>query len=648
MSPRIALLTAALVVWSVLISAPRAAQAPADPAAEPAAPLPPALATLRRERPRLHVRAADLEAIRARLVADQRVRAWRNRLREVADRMLEEPPAERVLVGPRLLAQSRAVLRRVTTLAGLYLLDGNPRYLDRARVEMLAAARFEDWNPSHFLDVAEMTNALGIGYDWLYPYLSPEDRATIRDAIVRKGLEPGLDAIARGAWWATEGRNNWTQVCFGGLATGALAVADEAPEVAARVIEAVRGEGLARRMRLYAPDGGDEEGPAYWRYATSYTVFLLSALETALGDDFGIADAEGFDRTGEFRLHVIGPSGRVFNYGDGTERPGAAPQMFWLAGRFNRPDYAAHERERLIRGLDTPGIFHLLWTARLPDGDATVPSRARLFDGVDVAFLRGDWRDPGASWVGFKGGRNAASHAHLDFGTFVFDARGERWAIDLGSDDYDLPGYFGPRRWTYYRLRTESHNTLLVNGTNQATDASAPIVAFSDDSYRAFAVADLTEAYAPALSSARRGVMLVDGRDLLVQDEVESPDGADVIWQMLTRARVTAQGRQALLEQGGQQLSFQVLEPEGAVLHVGPASAPEPQAQQPEVSVLRVFLPQRTKKTRFVIWMSPGNRPAPEVVPLGEWRSDQASGSRPWAPGIRSQAARQGSHRTDQ
>ncbi|HEX7086731.1 MAG TPA: heparinase II/III family protein [Vicinamibacterales bacterium] len=621
MSSRTSVLIAALALCPLLASGPRAAQSPVDAPAQ-AAPLPPILKSLRLERPRLHVREAELEAIRARLVADLRVRAWRDRLRADADRMLGEPPAERVLVGPRLLAQSRAVLRRVTTLAGLYLLDGNPRYLARARDEMLAAARFEDWNPSHFLDVAEMTNALGIGYDWLHPYLSADERQVIRDAIIRKGLEPGLEAIAAGAWWATQGRNNWTQVCIGGLVTGALAVADEAPDVAARVIEAARGEGLARRMRLYAPDGGDEEGPAYWSYATSYTVFLLSALETALGDDFGIAGAEGFDRTGDFRLHVIGPSGRVFNYGDGTEATRPAPQMFWLAGRFDRPDYAAHERERLIRGLDTPRIFHLLWIARLPDGDASVPPRARLFDGVDVAFLRGDWRDPNASWVGFKGGRNGASHAHLDLGTFVFDARGERWAIDLGSDDYDLPGYFGRQRWTYYRLRTESHNTLLVNGTNQATDASAPIVAFSDDFWRAFAVADLTAAYAPALSSARRGVMLIDGRDLLVQDEVESADGADVIWQMLTRARVTQQGLHALLEQGGQQLSFRVLEPQGAVLHVGPASAPPPQTQQPEVSVLRVFLPQRTESARFVIWMSPGDRPAPEIVPLSEWKSD--------------------------
>jgi hypothetical protein len=37
---------------------------------------------------------------------------------------------------------------------------------------MLAAAAFSDWNPSHFLDVAEMTAALAIGYDWLYEEVS--------------------------------------------------------------------------------------------------------------------------------------------------------------------------------------------------------------------------------------------------------------------------------------------------------------------------------------------------------------------------------------------------------------------------------------------------------------------------------------------
>jgi len=560
----------------------------------------------------------DLARVRALVAADARVRGWRDRLQQQAARMIDEPVAERVLVGPRLLAQSRAALRRITTLAGLYRLDGDSRKLARARAEMLAAAAMADWNPSHFLDVAEMTAALAIGYDWLYSDLTPAERTVIRRAILTKGLEPGLQAIDAKAWWAVEGRNNWTQVCLGGLALGALAIAEDAPLPASRVLAAVQGEGLARRLRLYAPDGGDEEGPGYWNYATTYTVLLLSALETSLGADFGLGDAEGLAATGTFRMHAIGPSGAQFNYADAHERPGDAPQMFWFAGRFDRPEYAAHERGWLQRSGEAPSIFHLLWAPRIPAREASAPPPSARFAGVDVAFLRGDWRDPQATWVGLKGGRNTASHGHLDLGSFVVDALGERWAVDLGPDDYNLPEYFGRLRWSYVRLRTEAHNTLLVNGGNQDPSAAASLIAFSDDSYRSYAVVDLTAAY-PGLSRVQRGIALVDGRDVLIQDEIDGADAADVVWQMLTRAQVAPNYGRTVLSQNGRSLVLRVVEPVDAMVRTGRALAPTPQGQQPDVTVIRAMLPRRTASTRIVIWLSTGDRPAPTVIPLAEW-----------------------------
>ncbi len=85
-----------------------------------------------------------------------------------ADALLDVEPITRTLQGRRLLGQSRSCVKRVLTLAMAYHLTGDQKYAARGEKEMLAVAAFTDWNPSHFLDVAEMTFALAIGYDWLF------------------------------------------------------------------------------------------------------------------------------------------------------------------------------------------------------------------------------------------------------------------------------------------------------------------------------------------------------------------------------------------------------------------------------------------------------------------------------------------------
>ena len=102
--------------------------------------------------------------------------------------------------------------------------------------------------------------------------------------------KPPIALFAK-AWW-TQSEYNWNQVCNGGLAIGALAIADEAPQIASEVVaQAVASTPIA--LASYAPDGGWAEGPGYWIYATRYTVALLAALESALGTDFGLSDSPG-------------------------------------------------------------------------------------------------------------------------------------------------------------------------------------------------------------------------------------------------------------------------------------------------------------------------------------------------------------------
>ncbi len=125
------------------------------------------------------------------------------------DNLLEKPPIERIQIGRRLLDKSREALRRIFQLSYAWRRTGEERYFIRCEQEMLAISKFSDWNPSHFLDVAEMTMVMAIGYDWLYPKISDESKKTIGEAIVSKGLYPSLDPKYN-SWLGSA--NNWNQV----------------------------------------------------------------------------------------------------------------------------------------------------------------------------------------------------------------------------------------------------------------------------------------------------------------------------------------------------------------------------------------------------------------------------------------------------
>ncbi|MFO8013018.1 MAG: heparinase II/III family protein [Phycisphaerae bacterium] len=542
-------------------------------------------------------------------------------VKEEADRLLKRRgTVEYKIVGPRLLSQSRRCLSRVQTLGLTYLLTGEAKYAERAWRELEAASAFPDWNPSHFLDTAEMSCAFGIGYDWLYHWMDEAKRRTVREALLEKGLARGLDAYrgkARWGWW-TRSTHNWSQVCNGGLAVGALAVADEAPDVAAEILtsglKAVDGA-----MKNFGPDGSWNEGPGYWGYTLRYTSNYMAALQSALGTMHGLQETDGLDEAGTFRVYFVGPTNRVFNFADAHDGAGRRPSMFWLARVYDEPVYAWHHRQRMDG--EAKDVLWYVGEGRSPK-DAGWPLH-KHFRRDHVVFFRSAWQAPHALWVGFKGGDNRANHSHLDLGSFVLDALGVRWAVDLGSDNYNLPGYFGGKRWTYYRLRTESHNTLLIDGKNQPPKAKAPVTHFRAGADDACAVVELSAAY-PMCKRVRRGMAMLGRRAVLVQDEVEAEKPVEVLWGMVTRAEPKIENGRVVLERDGKRLYGRVLAPEGARFDTVSANPPKPQRQQPDAVKLVVRLPEKVTEVRLAVTFSPDAKALGrvEVRPLEGWAAE--------------------------
>ena len=500
--------------------------------------------------PRLLANADELAKLRRSLSDDPLRRSLAEGVVKQADGLLNVAPIKREKQGRRLLSQSRRCVQRTLTLSMAYHLTGKMKYVDRCEKEMLAVAAFSDWNPSHFLDVAEMTFAMAIGYDWLYDKLSDASRAKIRSAIVDKGVALPFNSRYKG--WV-KSHNNWGQVCHGGLTAGALAVLEDERDLAARTVHNAL-HNVTYSMAAYAPNGSYPEGPGYWSYGTSYNVLLIAVLESVIGTDFGLTKAPGFNVTGQFLSLTTGPSGQSFNYADGGSGRETQPSLFWFASGYDRPDWLGGEYERVTRDVErmkgssgSGRLFPLvlLWMRNNKEtSDIRVPLHWSSEGETPITVHRSSWTDPKAVFLGVKAGSPSANHGQMDTGSFVLDADGVRWAMDLGVEGYHGIESRGMNlwdrsqnsdRWTIFRQSNEGHNTLVIDGKLQIAKGNAPIVRFSDDPKFPHTIVNLSPVYDGQAESIHRGFALLPSGEVLIQDELSGlKQGSRVRWGMVT------------------------------------------------------------------------------------------------------------------
>lgn len=570
-----------LPVWLVLGPVIAVAQAQAAPGVDESS----VLSTLVPAHPRLMLTEARLEDLKRKQASDETLRRCVEQVKTEADKAIALPPLEHRLVGPRLLSVSRECLRRVYALALMYRWTREERYARAVETNLLTVCAFPDWNPSHFLDTAEMSHAVGIGYDWSFDWLSEPSRATIRNALVEKGLKPGIAVYepgAAGGWW-TRSEFNWNQVCNGGMIIGALAIAETDPRHAQFIIPRAIAS-LPKALRSYDPDGAWMEGPGYWGYATHYTAFGLCALQTALGTDFGLSDMSGLRVTGHFPNETAGPTGLYLNYADSGERSARRPMscMFWLANQYG--DAAIRDAEHAVLEHYEANAGHVIWYAPRSRGVSAPRKLDRYFRGpVEIVVMRSAWDDPNALFVGVKGGYNQVNHGHLDLGNFELDALGVRWARDLGSDDYNLPGYWdkraGGKRWQYYRLNSASHNVPMLAGRDQDANGVAKVIGFESRETGARVTLDLTGAYGPIARKAVRDVALANNRRAaIIRDRFTLGEPAEVLWGMTTDADISIEtDGSAVLTLQGKSLHARVLEPKSVAFAAESAEQSPPQ-----------------------------------------------------------------------
>ena len=570
--------------------------------------------------PRILLLQDEEKAILKNIASDQNWAKLNQVIIDESNKIIPLPTLERIQIGRRLLDKSRECLRRVFFLSYAYRITKDKKYLDRAEKELIKVSQFSDWNPSHFLDVAEMTMGVAIGYDWLYDDLAVSSKEIIKEAILKKGIEPSYDTKYN-SW--LKASHNWNQVCNAGMAYGALAIYEDNQTLAKQVIDRAI-ESIKLPMEDYKPEGSYPEGYGYWGYGTSFNVMFLSAIQKVFSTDFGLSETAGFLKTAGYFQNMIGSSGKNFNYSDSGGGSGLSPSMFWFANKTQNNSLLFIEKQYLQGKDKSMGRDRLLPATMIWVGQGKNP----------VAMMRSSWSKPDAIYIGLKGGSPSVNHGHMDVGSFVMDANGERWSMDLGMQEYETLESKGVKlwgmtqnseRWQVYRYNNLAHSTLAFDNEFQKVEGYAPITSFTEKPNFLSATSNISAVYKGNVASANRGVAIIDQKYVAIKDEiVTSEKETTVRWAMMTPAEVKInENGTAELTQNGKKLQIKVVEPANITLKTW-TTQPSHDYDAPNPGTIlvgfEVKIPANSSVSLGVLLIPEGAIVKQKLLPLKDWK----------------------------
>ena len=530
---------------------------------------------LQKTTPRIILNPEIERNLKARLKTDPVVKNYYSAMKLNAKNIMGSPILTRNVIGRRLLGTSRSMLQRMTILSMVYRIDKEPAVLKKINDELIAVCNFSDWNPPHFLDVAEMSLAVAIAVDWIGSWLPKATTELAKKSLIEKGINPSFE---KGNFGWVNGTNNWNQVCNCGMIAAAIAVSEKDPDLAARTISRSL-DGMPEALKQYAPAGVYPEGATYWDYGTSFSVFTSSMLESAFGTDFGIANYPSFLESANFRMLTVAPSGEYFNFADcgDSEGPNGDIVLAWFAQKTGNPLYLQKERflkpAEPMEGLSRLAGPGLVWLSQFNLKDETILPLVWKGDGSNpLVIFRGGNDDPRKYYFGGKGGRANLSHGNMDAGSFVFELDGVRWAVDPGVQDYntleqagfDLWGQCQDcQRWTLLTKGNHGHCTLGVNDARFKVDATATVIDFKTGIVPE-ATIDMTPVYGGLIKRAYRKFVKDSDHSLTIEDQIVLGDSTkNLTWALMTTAEVVPAADGAILLQGGKELHLRISSPEG-------------------------------------------------------------------------------------
>ena len=485
-------------------------------------------------------------------------------------------------------AESGDVTTWAYDIAFGYIITGDIRLAQLAYDILVAVGEWDHWCPGHFLNCADASQKYAMAMDWVYQGIVSLENGSydeelgenvgkvpsryyragyLEELLYKNGLRMGY-LVSSGqhhghirpqgdVCYYTTMANNWNAVCTAGMWLAALSLmgseemgqlgvgeGEQPYSKTAACLVANNLQTLALYgMTQYAPDGSYVESPGYWGYGTNSMYLGLMSLWRCLGDDFGYLDAPGMDKTCYFACQVESSEFNTFSYHDGGVQQMDTSSFFFVAEASDDPVLREIRLLHLKNGKNV-SIRDLLY---FPYETANSGVKVELpldyyMEGIDAFVTRSSW-EKGALYAGIIGGMNSASHGQVDSGSFVYHNDGKIWITDIGSDNYNIYGYFNGQngapkntRYRYYRMNAEGHNTVALTSQpvtvpyGQMLSAGGDITEWFSNDFGSYAILDQTPVYAGFANFARRGMMLTnDRKTLVIQDEI-ALDGVQTLY----------------------------------------------------------------------------------------------------------------------
>jgi hypothetical protein len=217
----------------------------------------------------------------------------------------------------------------------------------------------------------------------------------------------------------------------------------------------------------------------------------------------------------------------------------------------------------------------------------------------------------------------------MDSGSFIYEADGLRWAVDLGSQSYYSIEKLGMSlwsskqdsdRWKIFRLSSLSHNVVTIDGQLHVASGFGKVVTFDNDPHLPYTVINLDEVYAGQAQSVTRACALLPSRTGVIQDRLTGvKPGAKVRWAMVTAAKsCEAQGNDMILKDGEKSLAVRAVAPASVAWKVTDLSKPPNEWDVANKGASMISFEADAPadgKVEFRVLLVPGGAQAEKTVP---------------------------------